>query len=62
MATPHVSGLAALVRSHCPGLTNDQVVAAMQAAAEDLGPPGWDVGFGAGRIDAGRALATACAG
>jgi serine protease len=55
MAAPHVSGLAALLISH--GVTRpDDVRAAIQQTAIDLGPVGWDPEYGWGRIDAGAAL------
>ena len=57
MATPHVSGLAALILSRNPTLTPDQVRAIIESTAYDLGPVGPDIYFGAGRIDTGRALA-----
>jgi thermitase len=56
MATPHVSGLAALILSRNPTLTPDQVRAIIQGTADDLGPSGWDINFGYGRINARRAL------
>ncbi|MBN1922245.1 MAG: S8 family serine peptidase [Anaerolineae bacterium] len=56
MATPYVSGLAALIWSVSPGLTPAQVQQVMQDTAVDLGPTGWDVNYGYGRIDALAAL------
>ena len=56
MATPHVSGLAALLASR--GVTGpDKIRAAMEATARDLGPAGWDPEYGWGMIDASAALA-----
>ena len=57
MATPHVSGLAALILSLNPNLTPDEVRALIEVNADDLGAPGWDPEFGHGRINAARALA-----
>lgn len=57
-ATPYVAGLAALVWSISPGLTNDQVQGVIQTTAVDLGSAGWDNIFGWGRINAGAALAS----
>ncbi len=57
MATPHVSGLAALILSLNPDLTPDQVRALIEQNADDLGTAGWDPYFGYGRINARRALA-----
>jgi subtilisin family serine protease len=54
MATPHVSGVAALLLSH--GLQPAQVRTALQETALDLGAAGRDDTFGYGRIDALAAL------
>lgn len=56
MATPHVAGLAALVWSLDPSLTNDQVRDRIQDSADDLGVAGWDQYFGYGRINAWHTL------
>jgi type VII secretion-associated serine protease mycosin len=56
MATPHVSGLAALIWSQHPTWTNKQVRARIRATAVDLGASGWDQSFGYGRIDAAAAM------
>jgi thermitase len=56
MATPFVSGLAALIWSVDPGLTHDQVRLIIQDTAVDLGAAGWDEFYGYGRIDAFQAL------
>jgi subtilisin family serine protease len=56
MATPFVSGLAALIRAVKPAWTPDQVQAAIEDTAVDLGPVGWDEDYGYGRIDADAAL------
>jgi subtilisin family serine protease len=58
MATPHVSGLAALLWSLAPALTVDQVESIIESTADDLGAPGKDDYFGYGRINAGRALSS----
>ena len=58
-AAPHVAGLAALVWSVNPKLSNDQVEEIIKAASMDLGPPGRDDFFGWGRIDALAALEAA---
>lgn len=57
MATPVVSGVAALVWSRYRNLTNVQLRQLLAESAVDLGPPGWDNAFGWGRVDAMRALA-----
>jgi subtilisin family serine protease len=59
MATPHVAGLAALLFSLNPRLTNAQVRALIETNTDDLGSAGWDPYFGSGRINARRALAAA---
>jgi serine protease len=56
MAAPHVSGLAALIWSLSPDLTQDQVRDLIQSSADDLGSTGWDEEYGYGRINAARAL------
>lgn len=56
MATPHVSGLAALVWSYESSLTNQQLREHLWNTADDLGDLGWDQYFGYGRINAYRAL------
>jgi len=58
---PHVSGVAALVLAANPYLSNSQVRALLQGTAEDLGPTGWDAGFGYGLVDAQAAVAAAVA-
>jgi hypothetical protein len=55
-AAPHVAGLAALVKAAYPDYGPDQIQAAIQDAAVDLGASGWDIQFGWGRIDAAAAL------
>jgi serine protease len=56
MATPHVSGVAALIWSSNPALSNEQIRQAMQATALDLGDPGRDVYYGYGLVQAKEAL------
>ncbi len=58
MAAPHVAGLAALVWSQYTTLTNAEVRAQIDNAAQDLGSSGWDSQFGYGLIDAAAALAS----
>jgi hypothetical protein len=55
MATPQVAGLAALLFSQGVG-DGEAVLARMKATADDLGAPGEDGMFGAGRINVCRAL------
>jgi len=52
MASPHVAGVAALRLALYPLDPPNQVKAALEASAEDLGDPGWDPYFGAGLVDA----------
>ncbi|MFX0134922.1 MAG: S8 family serine peptidase [Candidatus Hodarchaeota archaeon] len=52
MATPHLSGLAALIKSEYPAYTSAQIEALIYENAVDLGTPGFDIYFGNGRIDA----------
>ena len=56
MATPYVTGLAALLWSLDPSLIRDQVRNIIETTADDLGAAGWDQYFGWGRINAWRAL------
>jgi hypothetical protein len=56
MATPLVSGVAALVWAIAPTLTAAQVRERVQAAAVDLPPAGRDPSFGFGRVNAFAAV------
>ncbi|RME85318.1 MAG: hypothetical protein D6775_03115 [Caldilineae bacterium] len=56
MATPHVSGLAALILSRNPTLSPAEIRTILETTATDLGPIGRDDLFGYGRIDARAAL------
>lgn len=56
MATPHVSGIAALVLSHKPELTDTQVEQLLIDTAVDIGDPGWDNMSGHGLANAFGAL------
>ncbi|MEB3196428.1 MAG: S8 family peptidase [Candidatus Sericytochromatia bacterium] len=57
MATPHVAGLAALVKSRKPDMTAEAIAQQIRRHAQDLGKPGFDEEYGHGRIDAERTLA-----
>ncbi|WP_159883875.1 S8 family peptidase [Paenibacillus puerhi] len=59
MASPHVTALAALIRSVNPALKNTEVMQLMRDTATDLGPKGKDMYYGYGLIDVARALAAA---
>ncbi len=56
MATPYVSGLAALLWSYAPNLQDDEIRSIIESSADDLGAAGFDPYFGHGRINARRAL------
>ncbi len=56
MATPHVSGVAALVWSARPTLTAKQVRSLLERSAQDLGTPGHDIVYGHGQVQAQKAL------
>jgi subtilisin family serine protease len=56
MATPHVSGVAALLWSAHPDWTNIQIREAMDMTALDLGEPGQDIAYGFGLVQAYDAL------
>ena len=56
MATPHVSGVAALLWARGVATTPDQIRNALQQTAKDLGQPGWDPTYGYGLIQARAAL------
>jgi len=55
-ASPHVAGLAALLLSVQPTLTPAAVRQLIRDGAIDLGPVGFDIGYGFGRIDAINSL------
>jgi thermitase len=52
MSCPHVAGVAALILSRFPDLTANQLRQAILYATDDLGPPGFDIYYGYGRINA----------
>lgn len=56
MATPVVSGIAALIRYAHSGYTDEQVQDALIKTAKDLGKTGYDTSYGYGRIDALKAV------
>ena len=56
MATPHVSGVVALLKGEQPSLTPDQVRSIIEGTARDGGAPGWDPSFGYGIVDAAAAV------
>jgi hypothetical protein len=56
VAAAHVSGIAALLLERKPSLTPDAVKNVLLTTASDLGPKGRDDQFGAGLVNAWRAL------
>jgi subtilisin family serine protease len=59
MATPHVSGVAALVFGSHPGATPAQVESILKSTAQDLGTTGYDTTYGYGIPQADDAVAAA---
>ena len=60
-ASPIVAGVAALVASENPALSNGEIVSILQHTADDLGSPGYDTAFGYGRVNAFTAINVAAA-
>jgi thermitase len=58
-SSPIAAGLAALIWSVDPSLTNAQVLDIMTRNADDLGEPGFDPYFGYGRVNVSASLAAA---
>ncbi len=56
MATPHVSGIASLLKGFSPNLTNNDIENIIRLSADDRGVVGFDNIYGAGRANAERAL------
>lgn len=58
MASPHVAGVAALIASHFPGISNAELVARLVNTADpiDAVNPTYAGLLGTGRVNAGRAL------
>jgi subtilisin family serine protease len=52
MASPHINGVAALIRQACPDLTVDEVKQCMYDTVFDRGAPGKDNDYGWGVVDA----------
>jgi subtilisin family serine protease len=59
MAAPHIAGVAALMLSANPNLSNEEIRNMLEATAVDLGQPGRDDVFGWGRVDARAAVVAA---
>ena len=56
MATPHVAGIAALLKAFNPLLTNLDIADILTIAVEDIDDAGWDKDTGYGRVNAHTAL------
>ena len=56
MASPQVAGVVALMRELVPGVSQEDVTAALTSSADDLGAPGPESTYGAGGLDALGAL------
>ncbi len=59
MAAPLVTGLAALVRSQSKNLSPENISKLLKSSADDLGDSGFDNIYGAGRVNAFKALSAA---
>ena len=56
MASPHVAGVAALIKARNPSWSPADVRAAITSTCRDLGPAGRDKQFGFGLVDAAKAV------
>jgi thermitase len=61
MATPHVSGVAAVLWRLDPGAAASTIRSRLDAAVDDLGAPGRDTSFGFGRVNLCKAAGGSCA-
>jgi len=59
MACPFAAGVAALVWSHYPNMTNLKVRVTIDRSTADLGKSGWDIYYGFGEVNAYYALLNA---
>jgi subtilisin family serine protease/fibronectin type 3 domain-containing protein len=55
-SAPYVSAAAALLLSNQPGLSPDAIRSILVNSTDDLGDPGWDDRFGAGRLNVFKML------
>jgi subtilisin family serine protease len=60
-ATPFVSATAALILS-LKNFTNEEVKQIIKSTSDDVGEPGWDLKFGAGRLNMYKALSVLAPG
>ncbi|MDX2151771.1 MAG: S8 family serine peptidase [Bryobacteraceae bacterium] len=58
-SAPVTAGVAALVLSARPGLSAAEAMSIIRSSSDDLGVAGWDTTFGAGRVNAAKAVAAA---
>ncbi|MCH8568313.1 MAG: S8 family serine peptidase [Balneolales bacterium] len=58
MASPHVAGVAALIASHFPGITNEELISRLVSTADEIdwNNPDYEGMLGSGRVNAYRAL------
>jgi serine protease len=56
MASPHVTGAAALLWSNKPTCPAATILSVLTSTAKDLGTPGRDTSYGLGLIDVNAAL------
>lgn len=62
MASPHVAGVAALIKDNNPSFTPKDIRAALLNSASDLGTAGFDTEFGYGKVNAIDALSESALG
>lgn len=55
-SSPHVAAVSALLVEQRPALTPVEIRGILTSTADDLGDRGWDMNFGAGRLNAAAAL------
>lgn len=56
MATPYVTGVAAVIKGRWPELTSSQIADIIFSTADDIGAPGVDPVFGRGAVDITKAM------
>ena len=56
MATPYVTGVAALIKGDWPYLRSDQIASVIFNSSDDLGAPGIDPVYGHGEVDVTKAM------
>ncbi|MCL5961727.1 MAG: S8 family serine peptidase [Chloroflexi bacterium] len=61
-SAPFVAGLAGLLLSLKPDLSNNQIKQIIEATSDDQGPAGWDEHYGFGRVNAYKAVLTVAQG